>query len=163
MSLFSLSLTDSRSRSSVTQHRAYGGAAITGRPTRAGGDAPARQTAPEPSTQPRETIPALRIAASSPKRALLRPWWLGLDGARHNPDHGTVETKTKRASCSGAHREHDSRLGEGGDVLEQLGHGEVDGGGASVSFEEEDIAQWRWTTRGEASRPRRSDRARQSC
>jgi len=66
----------------------------------------------------------------------------------------------ERASRSGAHREHDGVLGEGGDGLERPGHGEVGGGGASAGFEEEDIVRWRWTARGEASRPGRSGRAR---
>ena len=66
----------------------------------------------------------------------------------------------ERASRSGAHREHDSRLDEGGDELERLGHGEVGGGGASVGSEEEDVTRWHWTARGEASRPGRSGRAR---
>ena len=45
----------------------------------------------------------------------------------------------ERASCSGAHREHDGVLGEGGDGLERPGHGEVGGGGASAGSEEEDV------------------------
>ena len=73
----------------------HGGAAITGWPKCTVGDAPARQTAPEPFTQPRETILALRTAADAMEKAPRRPWWLGLDGAWHNPDHGMVETKMK--------------------------------------------------------------------
>ena len=63
-----------------------------------------------------------------------------LDGAQHNHDHGTVETKTKRASCSGAHHDHTGVLGKDGDELERRGHGEVDGGGAPAGLEEERVA-----------------------
>ena len=73
------------------------------------------------------------------------------------------ESKTERASRSGAHREHDGVLGEGGDGLERRGHGEVNGGGAPAGSKEEDTVGWRWTARGEVSRPGRSGRARRSC
>ena len=66
----------------------------------------------------------------------------------------------ERASRLGAHQEHDGVLGEGGDGLERRGHGEVDGGGAPAGSEEEDAVGWRWTARGEASRPGRSGRVR---
>ena len=69
----------------------------------------------------------------------------------------------ERASRSGAHREHDGVLGEGGDKLERPGHGEFGGGGALAGSEEEDVVRWRWTARDEASRPGRSGRSRRSC
>ena len=62
-----------------------------------------------------------------------------LDGARHNHDHDTVETKTKRASCSGAHHDHADVLGEGRDGLEQPSHGEVGRGGAPAGHGEEHV------------------------
>ena len=54
-----------------------------------------------------------------------RPRWRRHSGAWHNSGYNVVETKAKRASRSGAHREHDGVLGEGGDGLERPGHGEV--------------------------------------
>ena len=124
----------------MTQHRAYGGAAITGRPKRAGGDAPARQTAPALPTLPHESIPAFRKAIGAPERDPRRPWRRGHDGARCNHGYDAVEAKAKRASRLGAHRDYDGVLGEGGDGLKRWGHGEVDGGGAPASHEEEHVA-----------------------
>ena len=77
-------------------------------------------------------------------------------GARYNIGYSAGESKIERASRSGAHREHDGVLGEGGDGLEGPGHGEVGCGGASAGSEEESGVRWRWTARGEASRPGRS-------
>ena len=47
----------------------------------------------------------------------------------------------ERASRSGAHREHDGVLGEGGDGQERPGHGEVSDGGASAGSKEEGVVQ----------------------
>ena len=68
----------------------------------------------------------------------------GCDSARRRR-HGdvAVETKAKRSSCSGAHRDHVGRLGEGGDVLDRRDHGEVDDGGAPAGSKEDGVARWR--------------------
>ena len=124
----------------MTQHRAYGGAAITGRPKCAGGDAPAWQTAPARPTLPHESILAFRKAVGAPEREPRRPWRRGHDGARCNHGYDAVEAKAKRASRSGAHREHDGVLGEGEGGLERPGRGEVDGGGALAGHGEEHVA-----------------------
>ena len=130
------------------------------RPTkRAGGEASTRQTVLARPTPPRESTPTPRTAAGTPEEAPRRPWrprWRRHGGTRDNSGYNTVETKTKRASRSGAHREHDGVLGEGGDGLEWPGHGEVGDGGASVGSEEESDVRWCWTARGEVSRPGRS-------
>ena len=81
-------------------------------------------------------------------------------GAWYNVGYSVGESKTERASCSGAHHEHDDVLGEGGDGLERPGHGEVSDGGASAGSEEEGVVRWRWTARGEASKPGRRGRSR---
>ena len=124
----------------MTQHRAYGGTAITGRPKRAGGDAPARQTAPARPTLPHESIPVFRKAVGAPEREPRRPWRRGHDDAQCNHGYDAVEAKAKQASCSGAHHDYDGVLGEGGDGLERRGHGEVDGGGAPAGHGEEHVA-----------------------
>ena len=88
---------------------------------------------------PRESIPALRTAGGAPEGAPRRPWRRRHNGARRNHGYDAVEAKAKRASCSGAHREHDGVLGEGGDRLECPSHGEVDGGGTSAGSKEEGV------------------------
>jgi len=59
----------------------------------------------------------------------------------------------ERASRSGAHREHDGRLGEGGDGLEQPDHGEVGRGGVPAGHEEERVAP------GDSGQPKRCEQA----
>ena len=137
----------------MTQHRAYGGAAITGRPKHAGGDAPARQTTPAWPTLPHEPIPSFRKAVGAPERAPHRPWRRENNSARRNHGYNAVEAKAKRASRSEAHRKHVDRLGEGEDGLERLGHGEVDRGGAPAGHGEERIAP------GDSSQPKRHEQA----
>ena len=137
----------------MTQHRAYDGTAITGRPKRVGGDAPARQTTPTRPTLPHESILAFRKAAGAPERAPRRTWRRGHDGARRNYGYDAVEAKAKRASRSGAHHDHASVLGEGEDGLERRGHGEVDGGGAPAGHGEERVVP------GDSGQPKRCEQA----
>ena len=77
------------------------------------------------------------MAAGAPEGAPRRPWRCGHDSAWRNHGYDAIEAKAKQASCSGAHREHDGVLGEGGDGLECPGHDEVDGGGTLAGSEEE--------------------------
>ena len=70
----SLSLTDNRPPHVSDTNTGHGGAVDSGRPKRAGGETPARRTAPEQSTPPREPIPTLRTAAGAPEKAPRRPW-----------------------------------------------------------------------------------------
>ena len=61
-----------------------------------------------------------------------------------------VETKTKRASRSGAHHDHAGMLGEGGDGLEQPDHGEVGHGEERVA--PGDSSQPKWCKQAEEER-----------
>ena len=86
-----------------------------------------------------EPIPAYKKARGAPEIAPRRAWRPRHDGVRRNHGDVAVETKAKRSSRSGAHRDHIGRLGEGGDVLNRPGHGEVGCGGASAGSEEDDV------------------------
>ena len=69
-----LSLTDSQAPLVSDTDKGHGGTVDSGGPNRAGGETPARRTAPEHSTPPHEPIPTLRTAAGAPEKAPRRPW-----------------------------------------------------------------------------------------
>jgi hypothetical protein len=77
-----------------------------------------------PRTQLRRSTNTTRLGGAWP-----RPWRPRWRPARRRggetPLSDMIATKTRRASCSGAHREHDEGIGEGRDALEWSVHGEA--------------------------------------
>ena len=127
-----------------------------------GGASPVRRTVPPCSTPRRESNPTLRTATGTPDGTLRQPWRLGLDSSRRSYVYGAVESKEERASCSGAHRDHEGVLGVDGGVLNRPSHGEVSRGGASASSKEDDVARWHRTARSTTIRLGRSRKMRRS-
>ena len=102
-----------------------------------------KQTSPKRSSTSHEPNSAIRKEQGAQETPPRRAWRAEHVGEWRNHGDGTVGTKAKRSSHSGAHRDHVGRLGEGGDVLDRRDHGEVEDGGAPAGSEEDDVARWR--------------------